>query len=380
MKRIAYTSIILVFLLVMSTGAGAAVEKTTTAAAATAATLEYDDKSLSVEKAQVIALDNSRQAVVDDLDIKAKKSALTKLKKDADELKDAYGYENLLNNRIIKEVDVIQAENAIEIAKMIKRDNSTQLRLQVSETFQNILLAQKELEMEEEKLAISKELFDFAKSRFAANSITSDELDTAEYNYLSKSFDLEAVQDKCDVLYMNLKILLNLPLESELPELEGTIELLDFKKLDINKVAVENEEQDKDIFTKLCDYNAAKKKMELTAEYFITGIEQYDSNKAALEAALRDYESVRRNREVKIKNSYNNILNKKDSVELSGKYKELQSKKLDNVKIRYDKGYVNKEAYLREKQNYLDAIYNEDVLICDMNLQINEFLSIINAE
>ena len=66
--------------------------------------------SMSLEQAIEIAINNSIQYKIDDINIALKEEALRQAKENAVFLGDAYGTERILNNRIIKEVRPFEAE------------------------------------------------------------------------------------------------------------------------------------------------------------------------------------------------------------------------------------------------------------------------------
>lgn len=339
---------------------------------------ETDDKKvLTLEEAITTAVENNRQNAIDGLEIMVKESQLKQAQENADMTGDSYGAERVLESRIRKEVRTMEAQTALEVARLRKEDNRRKIALDVHEVFYNILLAEKELEKEIQKLDIQNEKLEFVKSRYAAGSVSAEALDEAEYRVISKTADIDNIREKIRTLELRLKILLNMDLDEELPEIEGEIKVDLLPDIDIEKIVDTRLQFDTSVFEATNRYNAANRTMELTEELFRAGQTTYDTNRSNLEKALRDYESALRNREVNIRNSYNELLNIRDRLELSDKYVELCMKKLDAAHVRYDKGIIDKEAYLSAKETYLDALFNRERTRCEYIIKKESFLSLI---
>lgn len=359
MKRIGLI-VILVLVLSVSVNAGA----------------QSGDAGITLNRILKQAELNNKQTIIDDLEIKAKESQLEQAKENAAMAGDTYGQVDVLNSRIRKEVKVMEAQAALEVAKMTKIDNLEQLLLNIRNVYNEILLEEHKLENEKQKLQIAKERLEIAKTKYSAEMITKNELDSVEYAYFSKTITVESVNDKIIVLDMKLKGLLDLPLWGERLVLTGNIVQDKFVEVDIDKVISANLEKGKDVYSVFCKYNAALRTMMLTEELFKPGNITYDSNKANLEAVRRDYEAAKRNREMSIRNTYNELLNMKDGVDLAIRYEELQKKKSDTAKVKYEKGQISKDAYLTVIEGYIDAIYDRYYKVHLFNVKSGEFLNI----
>lgn len=345
-----------------------------------AATENKDNGKLTLKEAQSVAAANNRQVKIDDLEIKAKESALKKAEENAAMTGEAYGTESVLNNRIRKEVAPMEAEAALEFARMSKGKQSDQLELDIKKSFLDVLLTQKELETEKIKLENAKLRLDMTKAKYSVSSITNQDVDLVQYELSNKTISVESIRDKLKILDIKLKDQMGLPLDGELLILEGVIEQESFREVDINKIAIKDMEKDVDVYLAAQKYYAAKKTMELTEALFKPGSDTYDNNAVALESALRDYEAAKVNRETAIRNGYNELLNLKDKAELSLIYEELQIKALDNAKIRFDKGLLSRDEYIASEENYLDAVFSKYKAICDFNIKNGEFFNLAGIE
>lgn len=366
MKRI--VCIVLTLIIVLAVTAGAAAQS------------NVNRTALTVEEAQKLAKANSRQTIIDDLDIKAKEIALEQAKVDARLAGYRYGSENITANRIKMDVNVFESEVRLEEAKRAKEDNTKRLKLDVNSSFLNILLTQMELEIETKKLEFAKERLEMAQARYAAKMIRQDELDSAKYNVDSKENVVKGVQSRLQTLDMELKSQLNVPLGGDMLTVKGVIEQDSFPELNIDAVVAINADLDASVFSAEKKYEAAQKTMELTEKLLRTGSPYYESNKISLEAAFRDYEAAVRNREVNIRNAYNDLMNFRDSAALAAKREEIMRKKADNEKIKFEKGQITRDSYLSSEEEYLDALFGKYKAIVEFNINRGEFLNKINKD
>lgn len=64
---------------------------------------------------------------------------------------------------------------------------------------------------------------------------------------------------------------------------------------------------------------------------------------------------------------------------LALKYEELQKKKLENAKTRYEAGQITREEYLSAEEGCLDAAYSKYRAICDFNIKYENFLNMVRT-
>ena len=333
---------------------------------------------ITLTEAKSIAVQNSRQFSIDTLEIAAKEAAVKQAQEDADSVPGGIAPTTALRDRVTVQVKVREAETNLKLAKIAQKNNTIKLEADVEVTFYNVLLAQKELELELKKLDFVKERCEMAKSRYEAKTITKDDLEMAEYNLYSKNIEIEVIKDKIRMLDMKLKDQLGLPLDGDMLKLKGTIEAEKADEIDINKLVAQNIGINSSIYAAAERYAAAAKTMELTSELFKQGSETYDNNMVSMESALRDYEAEKRNREVEIRNTYNDLLNLVDSAQLAEMYEELLKKRLDNVKIKFEKGQVSREIYMDAEEAYENAVFDNIKAKCNLNIERLDFNNIVS--
>jgi hypothetical protein len=154
---------------------------------------------------QDMAIKDSRQAAQDDVDIKRMEMAVRTVRSDVGAMSDS----------ILSVTKPMEAALGLDTARRTKLDNISQLKLDVYKSVLDILLAQKETDKETQKLAIELEKLKTAQAKYKLNSITKDDLDAAQYSVDSKQLDVQSTKEKLGTYYLNLKKLVNMPLESK---------------------------------------------------------------------------------------------------------------------------------------------------------------------
>jgi outer membrane protein TolC len=331
------------------------------------------EKGLTIGKAQIIAVENSRQADIDDLDIKLKETELKHIKEKPNPVRLTTELVTLLEYKLAEKVSPMQAELDLEVSKRIKQDNINSLRLDVYKTAMNILLAQKELDTENQKLAIAQEGYEAAKKSYELNLITENDLQTAKYNVDNKKFSVSEARERLVSASFNMRKLLNMPLSDAPIKLEDELVMAKPERVDINKAVQSAIEHDTTVYSKSGTLKIKQAALELTGEYFKEGEKKYDQCKIDADTAAIDVEDARANLEVEVRNKYNDLLNLQDKIELAEKYAVLLEKKLKISQVKYDNGVISKEEYLAEKEKYLDAEYQKYAAIHDYNIAKAEF-------
>ncbi len=312
---------------------------------------------LAIEMACEIAVSNSIQATIDDINILIKKDALNQAKENAAFLGDAYGIQKVLNNRIIKEVRPFEAETNLEVAKKTKEDNLNNLKFNVYKTIQSLLIAEKEFETEIKRLDILFERYNFLKLKKEQGQVSDSVLVDIEFSIEGKRMDIIKVEEKIETIKIDIKRLLGLPLYANLPEIIEEIVYEPLVNVSIDKMLKKVFENSTTIFKHNRDIEAIVKTLDLTAQYYPTTNIAYLTPQYNLEqskAALKEYKL---NTEVSIRNSYSNLLNQKDRVVLAQKYLEIMRKKLKDVELKYDNGFTTKDIVINAKEALINAEY-----------------------
>lgn len=328
---------------------------------------------LNIEGFKKLAVENSRQSAIDDLEIKARESALEDAKHDAEFVSYTGTRSDMYGVGIKKEVTPLEAEANLEYAKKEKEENLENLRLDVYKATLGLLLAQKELQMEAEKLYILKEKYGMVEARYKEGKITDNDLYDAKYALDKKAIDKDKVEKKVQSAGLELKRLLNLKLDETPLKVEDELVLSTWEVIDIEKIVLEALNKSADIFKKSEELKAKEKTLEVTGEYYKDGDFTYDDNKVNLETTKVGLEDAKTNLEVQIRNKYNDILTKKDKVELAQQWEGIQEKKLDNAELKYKKGLISKEELFNAKEKFLDAQYQKFAEIHDYNALKAEF-------
>lgn len=364
MKKIVSITILLIVMLsanivfAADTSAGNSASAGNTNSASTNTNLAIDlQKGNTVKELQEIAVANSRQAKVDDVDIKKKEMTVRTIHSDI----------NAMSDDILSTTKPIDVKLELDSAIRTKQDHLNQLKVDVYKTSMDIQLCLKEITLQEQKLTLEKEKLEITKARFKAKTITQDNVDSAQYNVESSEVNLTNTKEKLNSLYLDMKKYLNLPFDTTPVKIKDSIKLLSFKEIDIDSALTELYKTETSVIKAAGKYDIAKTAMELAEERYKKGDKTYDNSVMDLEEARLDYERAKTALEVKVKNKYNELKNMLDNMGLAGKYEELANKKLDNAKIKLDKGTIGKEAYISTKEVLMDAEYARISAIVNFN-------------
>jgi outer membrane protein TolC len=327
----------------------------------------------SINGFQKFAVENSRQSVIDDLQIKALESALEDAKHDADFQLVSGTKIDMLNNGIKKEVAPLVAEANLEYAKRSKEENIKRLKLDIYKAALDKLLAEKQLEMESSKLEMLKEKYSMFEARYKEGKITENDLNDVKYALDTKEIDRDKAEKNLEIADLELKRLLSVELGGEEIAVENKLELDEWRPISIKEVVEKAIENNIEVFKKSEDLKAKEKTMEITEKYYREGNFSYDDNKVNLETSRIDLEDAKTNLEVEIRNKYNNLLTAKDNLELAAQWQRIQDKKLESAQAKYDQGLISKESLLDQKEKCLDAKYQSFFAIRDFNILKAEF-------
>lgn len=327
----------------------------------------------SIEESKTVATANSKQSVIDDLNIKVMESALRDAEKDAKRSTSVSAKIDVLNNNIAREVKPAKASADLEYAKMTKEENIKKLELEVYKATSDMLLLKKELEMEKSKQSILEEKYKIVEARLKEGKLTENDLFDAKYALDLKAIDINKVAKKIESANLELRRVLGLDMNEELIEIKDNLVLASMKNIDIEKVVENALNKDAEVYIKAEELKASEKTMEFTKEDYEQGTSIYDENMLNLENAKVNLENAKVNLEVSIRNKYNDILTAKDKVQLAQKWEAINKEKLSNAEFKFEKGLISKEEVLKAKENYLDAQYQTYLAIYNYNIVKTEF-------
>lgn len=335
-----------------------------------------DILSYTSESAEDVAIEGSKQLLIDELDIQVKESNLEEAKEEATK-NDYPGGSRVdrLKRSIIVKVDPLVAEANLEVAKKQKEDNTRVLKKNIYIGLMDILLAEKELEMEQEKLIIIQAKYQIAKDKYDKELTTEYDVFDYEYQVDNKQIDILNVQDKLQLAKYEFNRLLNQDLD-QVVEIEGSLTLEESSELDL--IMIEDIlNNDTAVYEKTQDLIAKEITFDLTAIDYKDYTKEYKEANYEQEIARLDFDDTKVNLEVNIRNQFNVLLNKMDQYELAVKYLEIITNKLRADELKFENGMIAKVELLSQKEAYLDAEYQMYVAIYDFNTAKLDFDNMI---
>ncbi|MCX7922126.1 MAG: TolC family protein [Clostridia bacterium] len=328
---------------------------------------------ITIQEAQELAVKNSKEIIIDDLEITSKQNELVNAMENAVFQGDSYGADEVINARAAKEVKPLEAQVALEVAKMNKQINIKSLKFEVYNSYLNLLLASKEMEMETGKLEILQEKLKFLKARKASGGVTINDINNAEYNIESKQNDISNIQENIKYLSVDIKRLLGLTLDEKSISYKEEINYIPYRQINIDNLITEELNKNIEVYKNQENLKVKEKMYDLTALYYKQGEFKHDKAKGELESAKIELEEAKTKLETDIRNKYNNIKSKYKKLEMSEKYLVLLKRKLNTSEVKFKRGLISKEYYLDDKEKYIDALYKKYEIIYDFNIAKAEF-------
>jgi len=348
-----------------------------------------NDMFLNIEKFQDMALKNTRQSKIDELQIESKKNALEEAEKDAKFLSPSTTRNQKYDNEIQKKVDPFKAKADLEYIKREKDINEENLKREVYETALDILIQEKEVELETEKLKILEEKLKMIKTRYDEGKITDNDLYNAEFAVSSKTIDLNKAQKNLEILKLELKRLLNVELDDSpikvedqlvfepMMDIDMDVDMVVLKNVDgvlnIDTIIEKSIEKSLEYYKANKDLEAQEMVMEITKDIYEENHPTYKDNVLALEIAQLNLENIKTSIQVQVRNKYNDLKTAEENVNLAIQWEEIQKKKLEAEELKFEKGMISREQLLNAKEVYIEANYDKFAAIYNHNIIKSEF-------
>lgn len=350
----------------MGGSAGAVLQRSgnVSEAAAAGTVLVQNTSIYTVEELWNIAAANGRQAVADDLDIKKKEMAARTVRSDSMAMSDS----------ILSVIRPMEVALDVEVAVKVKQEHLEQLKLDVYKTAMNILLCEEEIKLKEQKLTSAREQLNSALAKLEAGTAAQDDVDTARYNADSSGLSLSGAREKLDSLYLEMRRLLNQPLSGGTIRISDRISPLPFEAADTDALYKSLCNAESSVYKAKGAFTIAGAAMDIAGKLYKKGDLYYDSAELDLKEAELEYAGAVTALEVKVKNMYNDALNRLDNLELAGMYAELASKRLDAAKAKYDSGAVSRDVYIKAGETLLDAEHARAAATVEFNGIWMEFM------
>lgn len=329
----------------------------------------------TLENAKDAAVEANKQSQIDELEIKAKASELNETYDEAEDSKNDYVItDSEKSNKDIKiEVKPFEAETTLELAKRDKEENLETLKLNVYKAIMDMLLLEKELELENKQLALLEEKYEFTKAEYKYDKADEMDLLDLEYSLNSEGNDIQNIESKITSMDLELKSLMELSLDGDLIKIEAELIMEAFQEIDVDQVVLDVLESNRNIFEKSQELIAEKMTLDIAGRYFEEGDYTYDNAELKYNIALTNLEDSKRELEVSIRNKYNELLNLMDKAKLAEKYLELSEQKLKEAELKYSTETISKENLINEHEKYLKALYQSFAAVHDFNVKKAEF-------
>lgn len=356
MKRILF----LVLVLVLATGLMAFAEEGLTI--------------FTYEAALEAAVKNSIQPALDDYNIKAKESALEDARDEA--IKGFIGGtpQEVVERKIIKEVAPFEAQTAVEVARRQKVDHEKQMRADVYQEMMRVLLAQENVTLKKEQLALVERKYAIDKIQFHEGLLAESTIVDEELALAVEKLELQKMETamKSDILNMKQKMHIDLEDQNQIGfdfslQKLGTHYVMDVFNVDraIEKAVAENT----DVYEKEKALEAAQKKLEITKQHLKPGHDFYDQKVYEQEAADKALYDAKTNLEVSIRNAHNDLFTALEALELANKKLDLEKSRLDTLMVKLNSGMISRRDMIDTEINVVARKQEVLQAVCDFNIK-----------
>jgi len=353
-------------------------------ATAVMAAAEEGILTFTYETALKAAVENSNQPALDDYNIKAKQSTLEDAKEEAKKAFYSGTPQEIVERKIIREVNPLVAETEVEIAQRRKQDNQEQMKADVYVEMMRVLLAKESVELKKERLSFVREKLDIDLVQFKEGMISEADISDEKMAVSIEELELVRMETamKSDILNIKQKLHLDLSEETgiefdyKLQEI-GSWYVTDSFDLD---AAVEKAlAADTDVYAKEKAVEAAEMRLEIAGQHLKPGNDFYDQMDYELQKAKKELYDTKTNLEVKIRNAYNDLMTASDALELANKRYDLEQSRKSALKVKYDAGIVSRRDMIDSEIKVLDARLEVIKAICDFNIKHELLRSLVDV-
>jgi|LSQX01.3.fsa_nt_gb outer membrane protein TolC len=327
----------------------------------------------NIDGYQKLAIENSKQGLIDELEIKAMESALEDAKEDAEFTVLLGTTQDMYNGSITREVKPLEAQANLELAKKTKDKNTEDANFNIYKEALNVLLLQKQLDTESAKLDMLKEKYKMAQARLKEGKITDNDLDDSGYAVDTKTIEVDKVKKDMEAANLELKRLINVKMDESPVEIEEELVFSGNLNVDMSEVIEKAMAKSVEIYQKEQDFKAKEKTSEIAQKLYNEGDFTYNNDKANFEIAKVELEEAKTKIEVDVRNKYNTFLTAKDSVDMATKWEQICQSKLDSAKLKYEKGLISREELFNAEEKSFDAKYAKFATTKDYNVLKAEF-------
>ncbi len=327
--------------------------------------------NLTIESVQEIAVRNSSQAQIDDLNIFVNELILKDSKYD---LIPASG--TPMDNAYKRGVDPIVVEMNLEIAKRQKDQNLESVRIEALKRAYDIILLKKEYNLENTRFNILTENLNVMEARFKIGTVTESDVVDAKYKLEDKKLNMFIVEQKLESAKSSLKNLLNYDSDLDI-DISGDIEYVPLGEIDIDKILEAAIKKDINVYRNEKEAEKSRKAFEIVSEYQIPDSISYQKAVYNLTVAESNLADTISNVEMNIRNKLNDLMNLEGKTVLAIKNFEMNKRKYDNMLQKYNMGLISKSNLQASHEAYENAVYQKYTAICNYLIAKAEFESLI---
>ncbi len=318
------------------------------------------------------AVNNSRQATLDQMTIEMNEVKLEEAKNGAENPNiAATDRVTRLERNLKQQVEPMKAELELELSKRRERDNKYQLKASLFEKSMDYLLTQKEIQKDSKLLEIKNYQYELANGKLKNKTMTQVDVDTAKYNKEEARLNLVNAENNLKDLQYQINLLAENNIDAGI-SITDPLTLMPALKVDLNDILSKINKMT-DIYKAEKQYEINSKIFELTAAEYVNTDKEYQEARNDMEKAKLDLESIKEDMEVSIRRQKNALDNGLKKVDLAKEYMELMQEKLTIGKKKLDLGLLSKEELYAIEEESAVAEYGYYAAIRDYNVAYDTF-------
>lgn len=346
-------------------------------------------KSLTLQQAIDIALENSQDMQIAELNIEKANIGLKEAKKAQDDLEDfkaMYGttLDNQLSTKLVKKGYYVKlSESGKLLAEKGKILNEEIIKFSVETNYYDVLFSKENIKVKEQNLERSKKQHDDVVAKFNLGMSTKQEILTAEANLQQANLDLENAKSDYEYKIMNFNQTIGMPLTEEI-NLTDKLEFEPVEAIDIDEKIAEALENRFDIIQSKENYENEKLEFDLTTSIF--SLKTYKGKTALYDKESTYNELVKAENDVKlnVRKAYIDLTKAERGVQAFEKSIESLKEAYRLSTLSYEVGLstlldvLNAQKALNDVElAYLQTLYNYNM--CKLNFELSYGIGLSGA-
>lgn len=342
--------------------------------------------SFSLDEAIEYALKNNRDIIIGEVELaKANTSyddGMRGISSDEKNLKDMIKGDFLTGDAMaVTTININMIESGAsrrivelpyQIAKWDLEIKKNQVKYNVEKAYYDLTLLEKEFEISEENLNLSRKQYNHGKLKYDLGTISKQQLSGLEMGVLQAQTAYDSLVIDKELQVMSFQNILGLPFNQQI-DLTDTIKYKVYKRINLNasiKLALEN---NTGIKTAQESYEISKLTLKAIPSRYSENIYRYRAQEADVAKAAENLEVAKNGVEIGVKSAYLNLLTAEKQIKTYAKTREEAEKALVIAELSFDLGQSTSMEITQANINLMNAKKNLSQQIHALNMALLDF-------